>query len=392
MKLLWLTIAPLDSPGFRSTQFGVAISLEKIGWNVHLMGKSGSAGRFEGFPGYNGRVTLINRNGRLATELRHHAALWRLIFKEKNNVILFEPPHMRLIALPAILSFLRLIKAKFILDVRTPLVEGALKSVVERLNYTMAMKFAGICLPGVTVITEALKRDLQPHWGDKKKVGVWGSGVDPEMFDPQRVNAVSRGKYGLGNRFIFFYHGSISLSRGLPELIAAMDELRREHPEAALVILGDGKDKGVLCEQVRELSLEDTVYFIDTVPNEDVPKYIAMADVGVVPLPDKRYWQVSSPIKLFEYMSMQLPIVVSDIEAHREVLGDSSYAIYAKEVTPKSLCDALRSSIERISKMRQYAYMSRNVVLKNHTWAQKAESLSNFLRNFCSEFQDVRKI
>lgn len=378
MKLLWLTVAPLDIPGFRVTQFGMAIALEKLGWDVYLMGKSDGTKPFEGFQNFNGKVTLIRRQGKILTELKYHYALWKTLVKEKSDIVLFEPPQLRLIILPVLLMWIGLLKARFVLDVRTPLVEDAIHSFIEQFNYTLTMRFANWFLPGITVITKALKDDLHHYFNSKKPVAIWSSGVDTEMFDPTHVIPVSRHKFGLENKFVFFNHGSLTFNKGFKELILSMKKLKTNHPDVSLVFLGDGPAKNELKKLACELRLEDTVFFLETVSNDDVPGYIAMADVGVIPLPNERCWQVSSPLKLFEYMAMQIPIIVSDIEAHRYVLGDSPYVIYVKKINSEDLYDALKLSIERIFELRKNARNARSEVIKEHTWKKKAEILSDF--------------
>lgn len=379
MKLLWLTVAPLDSPGYRVTQFGMAIALEKRGWQVHLMGKSDSSKSFKGFGGFHGRVSLVPRRGRLSTELKYHLLLWKTLFREKVDIVMFEPPQLRLIMLPAFLSWLRLLRTRFVLDVRTPLVEEAVCSNVLRFNYWFAMKFAGMFLAGITVITEGLKKDLKGFFSNDKPVAVWGSAVDPEVFDPGRTYPELRKSLGLENRFVFFYHGALTLMRGLPELISGIKKLNTEHPQTALVLLGDSPSADEIKRQTHAMGLSDKVYFLGPVDNSDVPKYLAAADVGVIPLPDVRCWQVSSPLKLFEYMSMELPVVVSDIEAHRSVLADAPFAVYAGEVSPEGFYLALKSAVTGIGELRKHAHRAREIIMNSHTWPRKAEILSEFL-------------
>lgn len=382
MKLLWLTVAPLDKPGFRTTQFGMAIALGKLKWSVHLLGKSDRAESYNGFSEFCGKVTLIPRKGRLLTEVKYHISVWKILFKDRVDIVLFEPPHLRLMAIPAILSRLRVLRPSFILDVRTPLIDEAIDKKVDRLNYWLAMKFTKYILPGATVITEELKKDLQHLWGNNKRIAVWGSGVDAALFDPSKVTTLFREQFGLRGRFIFLYHGSVSLKRGLPELIIAMKQLYDENKGAALIILGDGPGKEELRDRIGRLELQNAVYFLGPVSNSDVSKYIAMADVGVLPLPNDRCWQVSSPLKLFEYMAMRLPIIVSDIPAARSVLGTSPFAVYVKETNPQSLYNALKLSIERLSDLKRNAYMAREIAEKKHTWAMRAKVLSDFASGF----------
>jgi glycosyltransferase involved in cell wall biosynthesis len=78
-------------------------------------------------------------------------------------------------------------------------------------------------------------------------------------------------------------------------------------------------------------------------------------------------------------MAVQIPLVVSDIEAHRSVLGDSPYVTYAKKVNPEDLYEALKLTIDKISELKKNASTARDEVIKEHTWKRKAEILSDFL-------------
>jgi glycosyltransferase involved in cell wall biosynthesis len=274
-------------------------------------------------------------------------------------------------------------KTRVILDVRTPLLHAASDKPVVQMNYYLAMKTAQWLLPGVTVITDELRKDLQPVFGKTKPVAIWTSGVDADMFSPSYVQPIYRDTLGLQDRFVFFYHGSISVSRGVLVLIQAMRLLHAAYPASTLILLGDGPGKRPLQRHVSESGLDDVVFFLDTVPNDVVPQYIAMADVGVIPLPDDRCWQVSSPLKLFEYMAMQLPLVVSDIIAHHSVLGDEpSFALYADVETPEKLSHTLRRAVENIAELKERSWEAREQVLSKHTWRTQAEVLHHFLNRW----------
>ncbi len=376
--MLWLTIAPLDAPGFRSTQIGMAEALRRFGIATHLMGKASSKGNGRQH-GLKPLTTLVPRAGRLKSEVLYHYMLWRALISEGFDIVMFEPPQLRFALLPALLGRLGLSRTRFVLDVRTPPVDDSQKSPVEKFNYWLSMKFAKYFLSGITIITEALKEDLKPFFGDALSVAVWGSAVDESLFNPSRVHALSKKDLGLDNRFVFFYHGSLSMQRGLKELLYAMERLKETHPEATLVLLGAGIDEARLRLLAKDLGLSDAVYFLKPVDNSMVPAYIAMADVGIIPLPDERCWQVSSPLKLFEYLAMEKPVVVSDIIAHRAIIGDAPYAIYVKAVTPENLLIALKASIDGICLLKHSAINARELVLQNHTWMSRAKILSDYL-------------
>ncbi len=63
------------------------------------------------------------------------------------------------------------------------------------------------------------------------------------------------------------------------------------------------------------LGVDDQVQFRGFVPYEHVADEIAQADVCICPLPDRLEWNVSSPLKVFEYMACAKPMILTPIPA-----------------------------------------------------------------------------
>jgi glycosyltransferase involved in cell wall biosynthesis len=117
----------------------------------------------------------------------------------------------------------------------------------------------------------------------------------------------------------------------------------------------------------------------EAVEYEQVPAFISMCDVGIIPLPDYSYWRPQSPLKLFEYLSMKKVVIVTDLPAHRNVLDNLECGIYLSSVKPEIIAKGIEYAIDNKDKLGDWGNSGRNIVLSNYTWEKIAENLEHYL-------------
>jgi glycosyltransferase involved in cell wall biosynthesis len=203
-----------------------------------------------------------------------------------------------------------------------------------------------------------------------RSYGVWESGVDTTVFEPERWESRGtelRHSLGLEDSFVVFYHGTIAATRGLDRAIRAFAQLKQagRAPGSIFVILGDGGARQVM-EQLAQ-DLDAPVRFLGRVPYSDVPGYIAMSDVGLIPLPDFADWRYQHPLKFTEYLSMQLPVIVPTSPAFTTVAGDSEAVEYLAEVAPEAIADAVAKCFDDRDHLQERSKDSRHLADK-YTW------------------------
>lgn len=282
------------------------------------------------------------------------------------------------------LKILRRTRPKFVLDVRTLPVDlqSNCRGKLRKIRFTSGVRLAFRYFDGLTMITEKMKRDLQMEVNNfEKEICVWSSGVDPNLFDPNNVSDL-RSELGFKDRFVIMYHGILSPNRGLQQAIEAIAIVRKSHPEVMLFLLGKGSAQTQLEELVRNLGLEKHVLIHPPVPFEQVPKYIKSVQAGILPFPDLDWWNTSSPIKLFEYLSMGKPVIVTDIEAHRAVLNNMKCGLFVPNHQPVNIADGIKSILEKASELTAMGVIARDNAIKHFTWEKQARKIKVY-------FQDI---
>lgn len=127
----------------------------------------------------------------------------------------------------------------------------------------------------------------------------------------------------LGARPIALFVGNIFADRGLRHAIDAMAIVARTIPDAMLVIIGDGRERGRLEEQVANQSLQANVRFLGWKHHDTHPAYLRHAQIGLLPFLATEHICITLANKLFDYMGAALPVVASDVPPMRRVMEET---------------------------------------------------------------------
>jgi len=136
---------------------------------------------------------------------------------------------------------------------------------------------------------------------------------------------------------VLVHVGRLTAQKGLPTLLEAIVEVRRQVPAVAF-ICGSGPMLDELQAMVRSLSLDDAVVFAGHV--SDVASFVRRADVFVS---ISRFEGLPNAVQ--EAMACGTPIVVSDIPSHREFLDETAAHLVPGDDTTRiaaAIIDCLR--------------------------------------------------
>ena len=273
----------------------------------------------------------------------YHIKILFVALNDEYDVALFNVHSSHFIPILKISNFFRRRKPLMILDIRTIPVDlvDDLRSKFELFRYNASIKIADLFCDGLTCITPMLGSSLKSKLRKlRKNIGYFETGVNFELFDPAKSFSL-KSSLGLKNRFIIFYHGDLSPKRGIQSVIRAIDICRQHISNILFMVVGNGDAELELRRITKELKLEDNIFFTGGIPFEKVPNYIKTADVGIIPLPGIDWWNVSSPIKLKEYLAMQLPVIATDIPAHRFVVEKTGGATLIMDNSPYNIAQAI---------------------------------------------------
>lgn len=160
------------------------------------------------------------------------------------------------------------------------------------------------------------------------------------------------------SRAIVLYPGAITINRGLEELIDSSVHLR----DAAYVIMGYARNPAYLAalkQRAEALGqLGRTVYFRDAVPIEDVVRYTASSDLGIVPTQNVCLsYQFESSNKIFHCLMAGVPLVMSNHAEKRYIAETYDVALLFDETDPKAIAETVNGALsdrDRYERMRRH--------------------------------------
>ena len=139
------------------------------------------------------------------------------------------------------------------------------------------------------------------------KIDMVPAGIEPDLFDhpaPEKF----REKYQLRGRPVVMYTGVLNAFQRVDYLLRAFAVALREKPDALLLVVSPlvsethEKEYRQLAD---ELGISGSIIWISPHTLQDLPSYLALADVCVVPRPECP----GHPVKLLNYMLAGKPVV-----------------------------------------------------------------------------------
>jgi glycosyltransferase involved in cell wall biosynthesis len=139
------------------------------------------------------------------------------------------------------------------------------------------------------------------------------------------------------------------------------------------VAIGSGDQRETLEAQAAELGLGQDLTFTGRLPDAEVRRYLATADVGVSPDPKNGFNELCTMNKTLEYMAMGLPTAAFDLEETRVSAGDA--AIYATPNDPRELASAILALIDDPERRAEMGRLGRERIAGPLSWSVSAGQL-----------------
>ena len=111
--------------------------------------------------------------------------------------------------------------------------------------------------------------------------GIYVNQFHPSTFPNGSIDAL-RSSLGLKkDQFVMLFLGRLSREKSVDVLIDGFFDVLQKHPDARLVLVGDGPDRTQFQDRIKKYGIEDHVIFTGMVPPDQVPRYYQLADVFV---------------------------------------------------------------------------------------------------------------
>ena len=174
--------------------------------------------------------------------------------------------------------------------------------------------------------TEPMRRTFVARGADPDKITVVMDGSDEAIFaTPADLLEPSKGS----GTFTLVTHGTVEEHYGLDTVVNAIAVLRGEIPGVRLVVYGSGSYLPILRRLTSNLGVEDLVTFSNGfVPQPELVRGIAAADVGIIALKRDPFRDVALPGKIFDFVLLHKPVISSRTSSVEEMFGSECVELF----------------------------------------------------------------
>jgi glycosyltransferase involved in cell wall biosynthesis len=221
----------------------------------------------------------------------------------------------------------------------------------------------------VITVGERLKQEVIGKFGVKEeRVHVMSMGVNTEIFQPMpKENARKELDIPSTEKLLLFV-GNMIEAKGVLDLVDAFHIVRKDHPEAALHMIGSSKDERFMETLAKRLLSNDVrISHQEPLPQNEIAKWIAAADVFVLPSHHEGFGLVA-----LEAMAVGTTVVGTDVGGLTFLLGDEA-GILVEAKNPESLAEGLKQALEEAPETRRKIAVEK---VAEHTYDVIAERLT----------------
>jgi glycosyltransferase involved in cell wall biosynthesis len=172
---------------------------------------------------------------------------------------------------------------------------------------------------------------------------------------------------------VLIYIGGLSKIRGICEIIRALEVMRVELP-VRLELVGSFSPPDFE-DEIRQLKGFARTEYLGVKPWADVMEHLRHADIGLVcfhPEPNHLFPRSN---KLFEYMSVGLPVIASNFPQWKAIVEGSNCGLTVNPLDPGEIAQAIEYLIRHPDEARKMGENGRKAVLEKYNWEKEGKEL-----------------
>ncbi|CDG23268.1 WalM protein [Xenorhabdus poinarii G6] len=222
----------------------------------------------------------------------------------------------------------------------------------------------------IFALTSLLREDIYKQYRVKTPIIVASDGVDMLAVESAKQMLPDLGvdrQYPRPKKVL--YLGSLHRWKGIPTVMNAMAYLDNIELHIAG---GTAEQIERLQRDANQIGVSDKVNFLGFIQPQKRFQVIADSDICVLPLTKTNIGsRYTSPLKLFEYMAMGKPVVISDLPSIRDAV-DENAVNFADSENPQSFAEQIQWLINHPAEMQAKADYSQRLVTERFNWDQRA--------------------
>ena len=212
-------------------------------------------------------------------------------------------------------------------------------------------------LQNIITVSQSSKKGIIEEFNCKKNnILVINNGLDTEEFSPIEESVRDL------NRLITTASADVPL-KGLDYSLKALKILKKDNPNIHLIVIGSPKKGGHTERLIKELNIEDNVFFKKHISKEEIRKLYSTSSVAIV---SSLYEGFGYPV--IEAMSCEVPLIATNVSSIPELVG--KYAILIDPKDENLLSQKIKNVLSNYDEHKKTAIQGRQHIIKTFNWSK----------------------
>ncbi len=228
----------------------------------------------------------------------------------------------------------------------------------------------------VLAINQALLQYAVAMGARKDKARILPAGIDLERYRTSVVGGDARSQLGLeADDLVLFFMGWVYPFSGIREVAEHLVADEGRDARVKLVLVGKGDVWEELAAFVREHRADDRIKMVGFRPYAEMPRFLAAADICLLPAHQVQTMLNIVPIKMYEYLAAGKPVIATRLPGLLREFGDGHGVVYVdgpREVIAKATEIASAGALQKLGQDGR-AFVSRN------DWKTITDSFETYL-------------
>ena len=263
----------------------------------------------------------------------------------------------------------KMLRKKLILTERGSSAHIALKNKVMKTTLCYILKNCDV----ITANNEH-QIDQFHKLGIKKPMMTIPNGIDTSLFrEMSKKMCKTRVKFP-ENQHALVYVGRLVEDKGLENLMEIMHEVKKRRRDIKCYLIGSGRFEKELKKRINNLKLQDTIIFMGSIPQKEIPYYLNAADALVLPS-----LREGRPNVVAEALACGTFVIVSDIPGCRELLDLLPHGrLLPPQNNAEWISEIVKLQIKKRDRKKYEAFR------KESTWENSAEKYKEIYKKVIS--------
>jgi glycosyltransferase involved in cell wall biosynthesis len=214
---------------------------------------------------------------------------------------------------------------------------------------------------------------------EKEKFVLVPNTIRKSFYEAYKVDTAITEKYK--NKFVILYLGDTHIRRGLQTAISAVEKLKLQIPNLKLVIVGKNTTDTILKQQVKDLKISDFVDFEGWQNVALFQSYILSSAICISPLHRNLQHDVAYANKIFQYMSLGKPLLVSDAIAQKRLIEKTNSGLVHQEKNADDFTKQIVRLFKDTSLRDSLGENGKKFVRNEFSWEETSKKLLHLYTN-----------